>query len=159
MAEARKPRFKRQESWRLKRLPEAWRRPRGGTNRMRKEKSGWPPKVKVGYGSSANSRGLHPRGLSERLVEKVSDLDGLDPKAHIVRLSRRLGERKRLVLLEKAKQLNLHVANPGRGEAGTAVEEAVVGAAPAHREKKEGKGQPIVESETEEAPTIEESDS
>jgi len=63
------------------------------------------------------------------------------------------------VLLEKAKQLNLHVANPGRGEAGTAVEEAVVGEAPAHREKKEGKGQPTVESETEETPTIEESDS
>lgn len=81
---------------------------------MRKEESGWPAKVKVGYGSASNSRGLHPRGLAERLVYREMDLEPLDPALHIVRISRRVGERKRLTIVAKAKEQNFHVANPGK---------------------------------------------
>ncbi len=119
-----KHRFKRQESWRLKRVKESWRRPRGVTSRMRKEKNGWPPKVKVGYGTAASTRGLHPRGLIERLVRNESDLEGLKPKTHIARLSRQLGEKRRLILLERIRSLNIHVANPGKEEARPVGEEA-----------------------------------
>ena len=112
----RKPRFLRQESWRLKRVRESWRRPKGVTSRMRKEKAGWPRRAKVGYGVSSSSKGLHPRGLSQRRVEKLSDMEGLNPKSDILFLSRRLGERRRLMLLERAKELGLRVANPGKGE-------------------------------------------
>jgi large subunit ribosomal protein L32e len=83
---------------------------------MRKEKGGWPRRVRIGYGTTSLSKGLHPRGLSERLVGKLSDLEGLDPKLHIVRFSARLGERKRLLFLEKAKEFGLRVANPGKVE-------------------------------------------
>ena len=113
---ASKTRFKRQESWRLKRVKENWRRPRGVTSRMRKEKKGWPSRVKAGRGSAASTRGLHPRGLIERLVRNEADLEGLNPKVHIIRLSGRLGERRRIVLLERAKSLNIHIANPGKEE-------------------------------------------
>ncbi len=112
-----KPRFKRQESWRLKRVKENWRRPRGVTSRMRKEKKGWPQKVKVGYGTEVSRRGLHPTGLVERFVRTESDLEGLDPKIHIVRLSGQVGEKKRLILLGRVRTLNVHVANPGKEEA------------------------------------------
>ncbi len=98
-------------------MSEAWRRPRGVTSRMRKEKAGWPPKVKNGFGSAVEARGLHPRMLVERRLERLSDLEGLDPKLHIIRLSARLGERKRLLLLERVRQLNFHIANPGKQEA------------------------------------------
>ena len=84
---------------------------------MRKEDAGWPPKVKNGFGSAAATRGLHPRGLVETRVERLSDLEGLDPKRHIIRISARLGERKRLLLLERVRQLNFHIANPGKEEA------------------------------------------
>ena len=50
------------------------------------------------------------------MVRSESDLKGVDPKQHIVRLSGRLGEKKRLALLEKIKSLNVHIANPGKGE-------------------------------------------
>ena len=73
------PEFKRQESWRYKRVAENWRRPRGVTSKMRKEEGGFPPKVKIGYGTSAGHRGLHPRGLEERLVYREADLESLDP--------------------------------------------------------------------------------
>ncbi len=81
---------------------------------MRKEKAGWPPRVKVGRGSPADARGRHPSGYKEKHVSRLSDLTSLDAKTHIVRLSGRLGERKRLMLLDKARQLNLKVANPGK---------------------------------------------
>jgi hypothetical protein len=83
---------------------------------MRKEEAGWPPKVKVGYGTAARTRGLHPRGLQERLIYRLSELAGLDPKIHIIKISARVGERKRLLILEELRQRNFHVANPGKAE-------------------------------------------
>src|SRR2546427_10117823 len=116
MANNSKPAFIRQESWRYKRVKPAWRRARGVTSKMRKEEAGWPAKVKVGYGTAAATRGLHPRGLQERLIHRLSELEGLDPKIHIVRISARVGERKRLTLLEELRQRNFHIANPGKEE-------------------------------------------
>lgn len=111
-----KPEFKRQESWRYKRVAENWRRPRGVTSKMRKEESGFPAKVKVGYGRSHSLRGLHPRGLVERLIFRESDLEMLDPKIYILRVSGRVGERKRIAIIAKAKDRNFHIANPGKEE-------------------------------------------
>src|SRR5713226_5146360 len=112
-----KPAFKRQESWRYKRVKENWRRPRGVTSKMRKEESGWPHKVKVGYGTKSSTKGLHPKGLVDRLVWRQIDLEKLDPKVDIVRIAHRVGEKKRLDILDRAKQLNFHIANPGKVEA------------------------------------------
>jgi large subunit ribosomal protein L32e len=117
MANTSKPAFNRQESWRYKRVKPAWRRARGVTSKIRKEEAGWPAKVKVGYGTAAATRGLHPRGLQERLIHRLAELDGLDPKIHIVRISSRVGERKRLSLLEEIRHRNFHIANPGKEEA------------------------------------------
>src|SRR5947209_6849732 len=116
MANTSKPAFNRQESWRYKRVKPAWRRARGVTSKIRKEEAGWPPKVKVGYGTAAATRGLHPRGLQERLIHRLSELEGLDPKIHIIRISARVGERKRLPLLEEIRHRNFHIANPGKQE-------------------------------------------
>lgn len=157
MPKVEKRRFTRQESWRLKRLHDAWRRPKGVTSRMRKDKGGWPVRVKVGYGTTAMSRGLHPSGLSERRVEKLSDLDGLDPKSHIVRFSSRLGERKRLTLLARAREFGLRVANPGRegvstvGERQAVREAEPVTAKETVGEKAEGDSVRVLTSDTEES--------
>ena len=116
MANTSKPAFNRQESWRYKRVKPAWRRARGVTSKIRKEESGWPAKVKVGYGTAAATRGLHPRGLQERLIHRLAELEGLDPKIHIIRISARVGERKRLPLLDEIRHRNFHIANPGKKE-------------------------------------------
>ena len=94
----------------------AWRRARGVTSKIRKEEAGWPAKVKVGYGTATRTRGLHPRGLQERLIYRLSELGQLDPKIHIIKISARVGERKRLLILEELRQRNFHVANPGKAE-------------------------------------------
>ncbi len=116
MANTSKPAFNRQESWRYKRVKPAWRRARGVTSKIRKEESGWPAKVKVGYGTAAATRGLHPRGLQEHLIHRLAELEGLDPKIHIIRISARVGERKRLPLLDEIRHRNFHIANPGKQE-------------------------------------------
>src|SRR5712692_1686664 len=116
MANTSKPAFNRQESWRYKRVKPAWRRARGVTSKIRKEESGWPAKVKVGYGTAAATRGLHPRGLQERRIHGLSELEGLDPKIHIIRISARVGERKKLTLLDEIRHRNFHIANPGKKE-------------------------------------------
>jgi len=116
MANTSKPAFNRQESWRYKRVKPAWRRARGVTSKIRKEESGWPAKVKVGYGTAAATRGLHPRGLQERRIHGLSELEGLDPKIHIIRISARVGERKKITLLDELRHRNFHIANPGKKE-------------------------------------------
>jgi large subunit ribosomal protein L32e len=127
---AAKPEFRRQESWRYKRVKENWRRPRGVTSKMRKEEGGFPAKVKNGYGTASSTRGLHPRGLVDMLVWREIELEKLDPKVHIVRIAARVGEKKRRGILTRAKDLNFHIANPGKGEG------RAVGETPAVKEEK-----------------------
>ena len=121
-----KPEFRRQESWRYKRVKENWRRPRGVTSKMRKEESGFPAKVKNGYGTPSSTRGLHPRGLVDQLVWREVELEKLDPKVHIVRIAARVGEKKRRGILAKAKDLNFHIANPGKEEGRAVTEKPAV---------------------------------
>src|SRR5438132_12106892 len=96
MANMSKHAFNRQESWRYKRVKPAWRRACGVTSKIRKEEAGWPPKVKVGYGTAATTRRPHQRGLQERLIHRLSELEALDPKTKITRTIARVGERKRI---------------------------------------------------------------
>jgi large subunit ribosomal protein L32e len=121
-----KPEFRRQESWRYKRVKENWRRPRGVTSKMRKEESGFPAKVKNGYGTASSTRGLHPRGLVDQLVWREVELEKLDPKVHIVRIAARVGEKKRRGILARAKDLNFHIANPGKEEGRALTDEPAV---------------------------------
>jgi large subunit ribosomal protein L32e len=151
MANTSKPAFNRQESWRYKRVKPAWRRARGVTSKTRKEEAGWPAKVKVGYGTAAATRGLHPRGLQERLIHRLAELEGLDPKIHIIRISGRVGERKRLTLLDEIHHRNFHIANPGKEEEKPVTTEEPTTEAPTPEETQSS-------SESREAEEVEEED-
>lgn len=124
----KRPRFVRQESWRLIRVKARWRRPRGKTSKMRLGMRGWPRTVKVGYKTKRNERGLHPSGRREVLVRRVADLDKIDSKTQIVKISHSVGERKRVAILEKAQALELTIANPGpkKREAAPAEEQELI---------------------------------
>ena len=66
----------------------------------------------IGYRSPVKLRNLHPSGLKEVIVHTANELEGLHPKVHAVRIGRRVGDRKRLDLIERADDLGLHVLNP-----------------------------------------------
>jgi len=109
---ARNPRFVRCESWRLVRVKENWRRPRGISSKMRLEVKGWPPRVKSGYGKPKAVRHLHPSGFKEVLVYRPEDLDKVDPETQAIRIAHTVGRKKRLAIMERARELQIRVLNP-----------------------------------------------
>jgi large subunit ribosomal protein L32e len=112
LSKHKKPKFKRQESWRYKRVKENWRKPCGIDSKMRKKVKGWPPSPEVGYRSPKKIRGLHPSGYVEVRVQTVEDLNGLDPKTQAIRIARTVGGKKRVEILALADERGIHVLNP-----------------------------------------------
>jgi len=110
----KKPRFLRPESWRYVRLKPNWRKPKGLDNKVRKEFSGWPARVKVGYGSPKELRGLHPSGYKDILIHNVEELSRLNPKLEAARIAATVGRKKRIEIFRKAKELGIHILNPRR---------------------------------------------
>lgn len=109
-----RPKFVRQESWRYDRLAKNWRRPKGKDNKMRKQFSGVPPIVKIGYRGPKRARGLHPSGYIDHLVFNVNDLSKLDLTKDAARLAHTVGTRKRKEILAKASSLGIKVLNAGK---------------------------------------------
>ena len=66
----------------------------------------------MGYGSPAAVKGLHPSGFVEVLLDRVQDLDGVDPNTQAIRIARRVGQRKRMEIVNKAKNLGMKILNP-----------------------------------------------
>jgi large subunit ribosomal protein L32e len=110
---ATRPKFVRQESWRYIRLAENWRKPKGVDNKMRKQVSGVPPLVKVGYRGPKRARGLHPSGYRDRLIHNIRDLEKLDPKIDAARIGHSVGRRKRIDIVSRANALGVKVLNRG----------------------------------------------
>jgi len=110
------PKFRRQESWKYDKLSEAWRRPKGLDNKMRKEIRGIPPRVKVGYGTPKTIRGLHPSGLRPVAVTNVEQVERLSDQDVIAVISSRVGRKTKRAITDKAKSIGVRVANPFREE-------------------------------------------
>ncbi len=112
-AKRNKPVFRRYLSWRFWKFErrEYWRKPKGNDSKMRLQLKGYPPIVKVGYGSPRDLRGLHPSGLEPVRVHNAAELENLDPKRHIVIVASTVGLKKRLQILEAARQRGFRVAN------------------------------------------------
>jgi len=110
-----KVKFRRQKASQLKRLQESWRRPKGMDSKMRLGKKGRPPTPEVGYRKPKEVRGIHPSGLVEVLVNNPNDVRKIDRERHAVRISARVGRRKREEILKVAEELGVKVLNPKGG--------------------------------------------
>ncbi len=111
------PEFKRQESWRYKRIKENWRRPRGIDSKMRMKVKGWPPSPNKGYRNPKEIRGLHPSGFREVRVSSIKDLEMVNPEVEAIRIAHTIGGRKRIEIINKAREMGIHILNPGVSEA------------------------------------------
>jgi large subunit ribosomal protein L32e len=60
-------------------------------------------------------RNLHPSGFKEVIVYNPDDLNNLDPTIQAARIAHTVGRRKRLKILEKAKELHIRILNPSTG--------------------------------------------
>ncbi|AAK41002.1 50S ribosomal protein L32e [Saccharolobus solfataricus] len=114
---AKKPKFLRYDSDKFYRLgrQEKWRRPYGRDNKTRLKVRGFPAIVSVGYRLPKKVRGFHPSGLRQVIVHNVNELVKVQNQKDnvIVTISSSVGFKKRLEILNKARELGLKVSNEG----------------------------------------------
>ncbi|MBS3145778.1 hypothetical protein J4414_03185 [Candidatus Woesearchaeota archaeon] len=106
----KKPEFIRQGGKRYKRLAKVWRRPRGLDSKARRSFKGHEKLPSIGYGSNREIRGLNRHGFREFLVKTISDLDKIK-KSEVAVIQRKIGNKKRVLILKKAKEMNIRVYN------------------------------------------------
>jgi len=114
----RKIEFTRPWSFRLKRLKDSWRKPKGLDDKHRLQVSGYKPIVKIGYRNPKVIRGLHPSGYIEKIVHNPEDLEGLDPKKVAIRISHTVSRKKRIEIVKKAMEMGIKILNPTKIEIG-----------------------------------------
>jgi large subunit ribosomal protein L32e len=113
--ESKRPHFRRQESWRYKRLSgkkEKWRKAEGIDSKMRVKKKGWPKSPEIGYRGPRKARNLHPSGYEDVLVFNVDDLENVDPKSQVARIAHTVGAKKRVEIITRAEEKGVRILNP-----------------------------------------------
>lgn len=108
----RKPTFKRVQGHQFAKLSEVkWRRPKGKGNKVRRERRGKPSRPTVGLKSPKVVLGFNKAGFKEVIVNTVSDLEKVSEKHEIAVIGGKVGGRKRLEILNKAKEMKVAFAN------------------------------------------------
>ncbi|KAG0661152.1 60S ribosomal protein L32 [Rhodotorula mucilaginosa] len=141
--------LKRHQSDRYHGVKEAWRKPKGIDNRVRRRFKGQLPMPKIGYGSNKKTRHVLPCGYKKFLVHNERDLESLlmnskvltlftspflnelfsnpnsnddqTPRSFAAEIASTVSARKRVTILEKARVLGVKVTN---SQAKVRVEEA-----------------------------------
>jgi large subunit ribosomal protein L32e len=113
-ANKKRPKFIRFECWRYKKLKSNWRRPRGLDSKIRKKMKGALDHPNVGYRNPRKIRGLHASGFEEVLVHSIKELEKVNPKKQVVKIGHDVGRRKRVILQDRADELNILILNRTR---------------------------------------------
>ncbi|MEM0382750.1 MAG: 50S ribosomal protein L32e [Candidatus Anstonellales archaeon] len=95
-----------------RRIKDSWRKPRGIDNKKRVRAKQYGKSPNIGYKNPEELRGMHPSGYFEILVERIEQLNDLDKDRYAIRLSGRLGKKKKLEIQKRAQELGIHILNP-----------------------------------------------
>lgn len=107
---SKKPKFVRQEGYKIPRVGKKWRAPRGHDSKMRRKFGGKRKQPSIGYSSPKEVRHLHPSGLKPVVVFTVNDLKNVKSNEGVI-VSKHLGIKKKLNLLKKIQELKLNLLN------------------------------------------------
>ena len=102
----KKPEFKRQD-FLLKKLKRKWVRPRGLDSKLRLKRRGKGKLPKIGYGNDRKFKYLI-KNQNYNYITNIKDLE--NTKLPIV-ISSKIGLKKKLEIINKAKELNLQILN------------------------------------------------
>ena len=106
---SKKPGFAMQNSGRLKRLDNKWRKPKGIDSKMRL-KYAKRKMVSPGYGSPKDVKGLDSLGLEPVLVHNIADLEKLEKNQTVV-IASSVGKRKKINIVEACAEKKLTISN------------------------------------------------
>jgi len=96
-----------------KKLRKVWRAPKAWHhNKPRKKDLVRIRNVKSGYKAPKIVRGVHPSGYKEVLISNINDLKKVDKKTQAIRI-RKIGMRKKKLLVDEATKLGIKIINPG----------------------------------------------
>ena len=109
----KRPSFRRVESWRYKRVKDSWRKARGIDSKTRKKKKSGVKSPTVGYRGPKKVRGLHPSGYEEVRIITKEDLSNLNKKKHAIKISSKLGAKKRIALIDYCQKRGFKILNLG----------------------------------------------
>lgn len=109
----KRPSFRRVESWRYKRVKESWRKARGIDSKTRKKTKSGVKSPTIGYRGPKKVRGLHPSGYEEVRIDTINELKNLNKKKHAVKISSKLGAKKRIALIDYCQRRGFKILNLG----------------------------------------------
>jgi len=109
----KRPSFRRVESWRYKRVKDSWKKARGIDSKTRKKKKSGVKSPTVGYRTPKKVRGLHPSGYEEVRVTTIQDLNNLNKNRHAIKISSKLGSKKRVTLIDYCQKRGFKILNLG----------------------------------------------
>jgi large subunit ribosomal protein L32e len=109
----KRPSFRRVESWRYKRVSDSWRKARGIDSNTRTKKKSGVKSPTVGYRNPKKVRGLHPSGYEEVRVTTIQDLKTLNKNRHAIKISSKLGSKKRIALIDFCQRRGFKILNLG----------------------------------------------
>jgi large subunit ribosomal protein L32e len=104
------PEFIRQDIHKKKRLAVKWRRPRGIDSKKRLMKNN-RYKVKPGYGTPTELKGLNKDGKVMVAVSSLNDVKNYDPKNVVLIISGKLGMRSKMSLIQELLKLSYVIEN------------------------------------------------
>jgi len=97
--------------YKKKRVGSAWRRAEGLHSKIRENRKGYPPKVKIGAGSPAMIKHMHYSGLKIKRVENLEQLGRINPDEEIVIIGKCVGKKNRVNILQKAVEMKIRILN------------------------------------------------
>merc|ERR1739842_26693 len=109
----RTKKFIRHQSDRYAKVKEAWRKPKGIDNRVRRRFSGQYLMPSIGYGSNKKTRDLNPAGFKRFVVSNVADLDLLlmQNRRFAAEVASNVSAKKRVGIVKRAAELDIKVTN------------------------------------------------
>tara|TARA_Y100000310_G_scaffold339010_1_gene430319 strand:- start:765 stop:1355 length:591 start_codon:yes stop_codon:yes gene_type:complete len=107
----KKPNFVVKESKFSARVKARWRYPRGMHSKVRQKHKGRPSLPSTGYGAPRETRGKHESGLEIVRVHNSEELSLLNKGNQGAIISGTVGKRKKLVLLQLAKEKGIQIFN------------------------------------------------
>ncbi len=110
------PTFRRADQWRLKCIPESWRRPRGVDSKQHLEKRGKPRLPKIGYKKPDELSGIHPTGLRPVRIATTKELESLDAAVQGAIIASCVGRRSRNRIIAHANERGITILNPRKDE-------------------------------------------